>query len=358
MAASARKKKEKKKDFQKAKLKVGKTKAKPDSFTNTSFKARCASTIWGTPQPAHNANTFSAIVLNQQSLATSAPTLELQFNHHLSLLTSKSDNQRRDSLAYLTVAAAASGPLPQPLAVIIEKVRPLLLDASQSVRQQLNKLLRALPAREIPSHVGSLILHIRAGMTHLSNDVRMTALDAFAWLLEAADQEVVSAAGAWVKTLKCYLALLGWQQYQESNGGPSKWSTVNQVGMRSAGGDKLFVKQLQTFTLFLDAGLGKQERGDPQSQPNTFPLWHTQYHMLPNRSNPYGYLNLFGAPRDEESEAYEDRGDRQRVFKKLALPQIDAGLEQAKREGGEVGRAAAALRRAVDRGMADFNGDL
>jgi hypothetical protein len=40
MAASAKKKREKKKDFQRAKLKVGKTKAKPDSFTSTSFKAK------------------------------------------------------------------------------------------------------------------------------------------------------------------------------------------------------------------------------------------------------------------------------------------------------------------------------
>lgn len=57
--ASTRKKREKKKDFQvwticiifaigilltilqKAKLKVGKTKAKADNFTDTSFKSRC-----------------------------------------------------------------------------------------------------------------------------------------------------------------------------------------------------------------------------------------------------------------------------------------------------------------------------
>jgi pre-rRNA-processing protein IPI1 len=41
MAKSAKAKKEKKKDFQKVKLRVGKTKAKPENFTDTSFKARC-----------------------------------------------------------------------------------------------------------------------------------------------------------------------------------------------------------------------------------------------------------------------------------------------------------------------------
>ena len=256
-------------------------------------------------------------------------------------------------MAYLT-SAVTFEPLPQPLAVIIEKIRPLLLDGSQPVRQQLNKLLRALPAEGVPNNVGSLILHIRAALTHLSNDVRMTALEAFEWLLVAAGEEAVGAAGAWVKTLKCFLSLLGWQQHQESKDVVSKWSTVKQARARPAGGDKLFVKQLQTFALFLDIGLGNKKQRGLEQQPNTFPLWHTQYHMLSTRSNPYGFLNLFGAPRDEESEAYGDWGSRQRIFKKLAFSQVGDGLEQARREGGEVGRAAATLRRTVDKGMRDL----
>jgi hypothetical protein len=40
MGASAKKKKDKKKDFQKAKLKVGKTKPKASNFTDTSFKSK------------------------------------------------------------------------------------------------------------------------------------------------------------------------------------------------------------------------------------------------------------------------------------------------------------------------------
>ena len=40
MGSSNRKKAEKKKDFAKPKLKVGKAKAKPDSFTDTSFKSK------------------------------------------------------------------------------------------------------------------------------------------------------------------------------------------------------------------------------------------------------------------------------------------------------------------------------
>lgn len=41
MGSSVKKKRDKKKDFQKPKLKVGKTRPKADNFTDTSFKAKC-----------------------------------------------------------------------------------------------------------------------------------------------------------------------------------------------------------------------------------------------------------------------------------------------------------------------------
>lgn len=41
MGSSAKRKKEKKKDFAKPKLKVGKTKPKAANYTDTSFKAKC-----------------------------------------------------------------------------------------------------------------------------------------------------------------------------------------------------------------------------------------------------------------------------------------------------------------------------
>jgi len=52
MGSSTKKKKDKKKDFQKAKLKVGKTKAKADNFTDTSFKSKC--TFYASPSLLNN----------------------------------------------------------------------------------------------------------------------------------------------------------------------------------------------------------------------------------------------------------------------------------------------------------------
>jgi pre-rRNA-processing protein IPI1 len=155
-------------------------------------------------------------------------------------------------------------------------------------------------------------------MTHLASDIRIFALDVLEWLLRVAGDEVVSCAGGWVKMLKCFLGLLGWQ-----NGGSSgKWSVTQSFG--KAGGDAKV---------------------------------QTKHHVISERSNAYAHLNLFGAARDEEAEMYEDREDRQRVFHERAEAAVVAGVEQAIKGGGELGRAAAALRKAVKEGMADYNRD-
>ncbi|KAF1962728.1 hypothetical protein CC80DRAFT_588247 [Byssothecium circinans] len=333
MGSSAKKRKEKKKDFQKPKLKVGKAKPKAANSTNTSFKAK-------------------AIALKQQTLSTNAPTVEAQCAHHLGLLNHKSDTQRRDSLAYLTTIISThppNTPLPQPPSVIIPTVQRLILDGSNAVRQQLLKLLQSLPKNDIASHTDQLLLHTRAGMTHLSTDIRTFALDVLEWLLAAAGDEVVGCAGGWVKTLKCFLSLLGWKVETSS-----KWTAPKSFG-KSSGDSKVQVKQMNALTSFLRVGLlHSHTAATVGNGADAFPLWQTEQHMLSERSNVYAHLNLFGAPRDEDAEMYEDREDRQRLFHGRAEAAVVAGLEQATKGGGELGRAAAQLRKVVKEGMIDY----
>ncbi|KAI4666460.1 uncharacterized protein J4E79_002499 [Alternaria viburni] len=332
MTNSSKKKKEnKKKDFQKAKLKVGKARPKTANSTDTSFRAK-------------------SISLKQQALSTSAPSLEAQCAHYLGLLNHKADTQRRESLAFLTSAIVNNPPtvpLPQPSSVIIPVAQKLILDGSNSVRQQLLKLLQSLPPLDIASHADQLLLHTRAAMTHLATEIRLFGLDVLEWLLAVAGDEVVSCAGGWVKMLKCFLSLLGWQSEASS-----KWSTAKSYGKADT---KMQVKQMNALTSFLRAGLShRQTIASVDISDRNFPLWHTQHHVLSERSNVYAHLNLFGAARDEEAEMYEDREDRQRLFRDRAEAAIVAGLEQATKGGGELGRAGAQLRKAVKEGMADF----
>lgn len=290
-------------------------------------------------------------MLNQQSLSTNAPTTSSQFSHHLSLLSSKSDTQRKESLAHLTTSVSSrpvDSPLPQPVSVMIPKLVPLLLDASNSVRAQLLKFLKTLPTADIEAHAAQLLPYIRAGMTHLAADIRSSAVEVLGWLVETAGGEVVSCPGGWIKTLNCFLSLLGWHTEESS-----KWSS-NRSSFGKAGSEgRPMVKALHALAEFLRAGISSEEKtAQDQSAANAdrgagvdfFPIDPSvQQNMIPDRSAPYAYLNLFGQPRDAEGEMYESREDRLRVFGDMFRKAIERGADNARKEGGEVGRASAAV---------------
>lgn len=302
------------------------------------------------------ADDAAAISLKQQSLSAAAPSAEAQCAHHLGLLNHSSDTQRRDSLAYLTTVMSTHPPglpLPQPTSVIIPAVQRLVLDGSNAVRQQLLKLLQSLPRNDVAGHSDQLLLHARAGMTHLATDIRMFALEFLEWLLNIAGMEVVCCAGGWIKTLKCFLSLLGWQ-----SGSSGKWSSSQSFG-KKASDSKVLAKQMSTLATFLRVGLQAPTQPTTAAaiEQSAFPLWHTEHHVVSERTNVYARLSLFGVPRDDESEMYEDREDRQRIFRDRVEIAILAGLEQATKGGGEMGRSAAQLRRVVKEGMADYQSD-
>ncbi|PGH14612.1 hypothetical protein AJ79_02947 [Helicocarpus griseus UAMH5409] len=333
MGSSQKKKNEKKKDFQKTKLKVGKAKPKPSNFTDTSFRSK-------------------AIVLNQQSLATTAPSASSQFNHSLSLLNSKSDSQRKDSLSYLTTAIVSrpvNSPLPQPVSVILPTLVSLILDGSNGVRAQLIKLFKSLPAADMEGHVSQLLPYVRAGMTHLAADIRLSSVETVSWLIATAGREVVSSPGGWIKTINCFLSILGWHTEESA-----KWSS-NRASFGKAGNDgKPIVRTLQTLSEFLRAGIGASEDDAPEENDLmdgvkewAFPLTQTSQHVLPTKSAPFAYLNLFGQPKNEEGEMYETREDRFRIFSERFLPAVERGLSAARQEGGEVGRASAGLKKVL-----------
>lgn len=342
MGSSSKKKKEKAKDFKKPKLKVGKARPKPDNFTDTSFKSK-------------------SIVLAKQSLTAAAPTHSAQFSHHLSLLSSKTSTQRRDSLAFLTTAITSrpvNTPLPQPVSLLLPKLNPLILDGSNGVRSQLLRLLRALPPQDIEPHIGQILLYIRAGLTHLAADIRSSATDILLLAVETCPNDgLVSSAGGWVKTLKCLLTVLHWHApaptTAKGGAGSNIWTSSRAPTLGNAGAEgKLPVKTLNALAALLRAGLVPEEvEVGPYQSKWPFPLRHAEAHMLPTRSNAFAHLNLFGPPRDEEGEMYVEREERQRIFHKRFRSTVQMGLEAAKKEGGEVGRAASGIGKAVEEGM-------
>ena len=348
MGSSAKKKNDKRKDFKKPKLKVGKARPKPTNFTDTSFKSK-------------------AIVLAHQSISTSAPTPSAQFFHHLSLLSSRSSTQRRDSLAHLTTAITSrpvNSSLPQPVSVLLPKLCPLILDESNGIRAQLLRLLRALPAQDVEAHISQVLLYIRAGLTHLAADIRSSATDVLLWAIETCPNELISCAGGWVKTLKCLLTVLHWHAPAPTNGVNGRTSSSNAwtstraptLGTANAEG-KLPVKTLNALAAFLQAGLNSAEEVEEVPSKWPFPLRHVECHMIPKRSNAFAHLNLFAAPRDEEGEMYVEREERQRIFHRRFYATVQSNVETARKEGGEAGRAAAGVGKALTEGMEGFEFD-
>lgn len=200
------------------------------------------------------------------------------------------------------------------------------------------KLLRVLPSADIEDHGERLLIYIRAGMTHLAADIRISAMDILAWALDVAGEALVSGAGGWVKTLKCFLTMLGWSN-REPN---ASWSTSSASFSKAGNGGKTLAKNLNVLALFLRAGLAEDGRSEILGC-SVFPFNHVNYHLLPKRSNCFAHLNLFRSARNEESEMYEDREERQNIFSDRFQQVYQRGLESAKQEGGEVGRAAASL---------------
>jgi pre-rRNA-processing protein IPI1 len=187
-------------------------------------------------------------------------------------------------------------------------------------------------------------------MTHLAAEIRTDALAVLEWLLEVAQEDVVTCPGGWVKTLNCFMSMMGWAV----SSGSTKWTSASKASFGKVG--KTFPRQLLVLAQFLRAGLVGSETEALSAGGRSFPLYNVAMHMIPTRSNAFAHLNLFGSSRDEEGEMYIDREDRQRVFHKRFQAAVEIGISNAKKEAGEAGRAAAVLAKVVRDGMSDYAG--
>ena len=140
-----------------------------------------------------------------------------------------------------------------------------------------------------------------------------------------------------------------------TGGKDGKWTSSQAKNLGSAGSDtKIVVKSLNALAAFLDAGLAPPAEKEAFVSKWGFPYRNVECHMIPKRSNAFAHLNLFGSPRDEESEMYVEREDRQAVFSRRFQAAVQNGIDSAKKEGGEVGRAAASVGKALTNGMSGF----
>ena len=282
---------------------------------------------------------FEGIVLNQQ-LDVNAPAQSTIFLHQVSLLNSRTDSQRKDALAYLTsyiASATAESALPITVNSLLCSIYPLVLDGSSGVRNQLLKLFQVLPTEDIRDHVGKALPYVRASMTHLSWEVRATAIEFLSFLIRIAGAELVSCPGGWHQTLECFTTVLGWR------------SNSNKASF--AGDVKSMARIMQVLSEFLHTGLvtDKQSANDLDTSVANFPLWQVQTVLVPTKSNAYAYLDLFGAQADDDNQILDDQEDRLQDFDHNFRASVIVGIDASRKEGGELGRAAGLLVKALER---------
>lgn len=293
--------------------------------------------------------TSPAIVMGHQSLSTVAPDYVQLFKHNVSLASSsRSDKQRKDALSYLTSQLSEVEPVnPVGTGTLVTKLLPLISDSSTPVRAQLLKLLRTLPQDEVKPVVEHAIMYIRAGMTHLSADISNDSLTAMDWLLDAADDELVTCPGGWVKTLSTFCAIMGWTVSTAAKGWSSGSGSRSTMRAKDA---QSHAKQIASLTKFLEAGFKSE------SIPNDVAAqyWDNLY-RIPRSTNAFEYLNLSGARRDEDGEMYADRQARKQIFQRRFYEAMIKGIEQSKKEGGVTGRAVTKLDQVLQGAMKDYD---
>lgn len=348
--ASKRKKAEKKKDFAKTKLRVGKTPQKPDNYTDTSFTAK-------------------SIALPSQSLAkkaskngSDAANKEVDLTHHLSLTRHHAMATRKEVLAYIEAHLPSN---PSVYKQVVAATVPMITDESQGVRTALVSLLEASALRQpglLDLHLRQVVLYIHAAMTHIQPDIRNTALRFLALLLRHSGRALVKAH--FVKTLKSFFTLLGWTMADDRRlvslavssssalGGASKKARVGHVSV---------LRQLLQTALFPD------DSTDTETALEDVKMVHAQLYkyLVPTAAQPFAALRLFTrelaankaqtsmdgrfAASDIDSISTEDLDTRRKVVKDVFHAPMVKNLQNLVREGGEVGREASSTMELLER---------
>jgi pre-rRNA-processing protein IPI1 len=334
---SKRKKTEKQKDFKKAKLKVGKTAAKPDNYTDTSFKAK-------------------TISLPNQSIAkkltSSGTTLEIDLTHQLSLTKHHSSSTRKEVLIYLQQHLPSN---PSLYKQIINLITPMIHDSSLNVQTALISLFNACGEKQqglLDLHVRSIILFILSAMTHIQPVIRNGSSKFLQVLVEYAPQSLVKSYFA--KVMKSYFQLMNWTLVDDKKSMSLAITTGSAIG---GSAKKARIGHLHVLQKFLKVAIFEDQSSKSSIDFSTVVTIHPQSYkyLLPTIPQPFAPLKLFinelpksGASTNDGSFSLqdldilsaEDLATRRKVMNDIFLKPMLHNLKPLVKEGGEVGKEA------------------
>ncbi|CAH1790129.1 unnamed protein product [Owenia fusiformis] len=230
-------KKNRQKDFQKVKLKVGKRLPKGQNVTNTSFKSH------------------SVQIREQLKTSTDLPSTKrkLNINDLLGQLHHYNISVRHDALVGLReLTTEHPAILNTHLPDILEKTSTLFVDKDNVVRQAIMKLLKNIfpnvSTTQIQPFFPILVAHLCCAMTHIFDDVRADSLAILDITLDNFPELVTKNSG---QLLQNFLDLISKSSNTSSSSSQTRTLSVNPNSKLSS--QKWRIKVLERLHNFLSA---------------------------------------------------------------------------------------------------------
>lgn len=350
---SKKKAKEKKKDFVKQKLKVGKTALRNANHTDTSFRVKSINV------PLQNLN----------------PNLSLEDEllKNISLTKHASHQVRKEAVVSMQKILAMKKEMPALMKPLILAVSKLIIDNSNEVRSEALNVFKNQCIKQVNLQLNYnlTLLYIQSAMTHIDSSIRNDSTK----FLEA----LISTNGIlflnyivdnnWVKLLKSFFSLLNWPLNHETitlnvNVGRSSNSKAAKSKIRHV----KVLNQLVSYGIF---GINALSMANSKDSVNFFSIKEGQdsdnpvqgihtltiKYMFPSIPSAFQHLQLFSRNTfdDTSSVRSEDPLSRRKMFIDIFANNVIRELQILVKEGGEIGKISKVLLTSVTDAMNDEN---
>ncbi|KAG2216970.1 hypothetical protein INT45_011876, partial [Circinella minor] len=256
---NARKKKAaKNEDFKKKKLKIGKKKALPDNFTDTSFRSKSISL----PNQSITEDKSKQVTTRRNLTLTDLVT---QVKHY-------SPGVRKDAILGLQeLCATHPGTLNVSLGIVVNGILKLFVDDDREVRKALLSFLQeSMPTIDkvnLAPFLPLLVMYTCSAMSHIFEDVRLDAVKLMDLWVNLASAAVVDKF--WNKIVGIYTSFL---MVNSANASQATRATNTGTKITNIGSAKVAAARshlhlhksklglLSSLSRFLEAGLSRNRR--------------------------------------------------------------------------------------------------
>ncbi|KAL3232744.1 Pre-rRNA-processing protein IPI1 [Nakaseomyces bracarensis] len=317
----SRKQKQKKQDFLKKKLKVGKPTGKPSNATDTSFATR-------------------TLAVKNALAGHSGDDLRKR----LALLKHHNDKVRKETLA-IYIKAIPKIINTQLMTPLLSQATQLICDESKDVREQLIEFFDEVGKHDeqvLKLHSRVFVLYVNMGMTHIVPRIQADSTKFLGCLLKYCGEELCNQA--WNKLLTGIFRVLAWETQTHKNSNQA--AGAMQTRKRDS---KFQVAHLNTLHQLLNYGCKEPTEINEQGLEEEPIKSEDAQYLMPQHPQAFGHLKLFDKQLRTNSDDRttttasldgQDVSSRIHIIESEYLPTMKKQLDILIKEGGECGKSA------------------